>query len=51
MNSLPPNLAAALLTISNALGQDPVWVNIFSKLWLYLEMSKDMLDAANAKNL
>ena len=51
MTSLPPNLTATLSFIANASGQDPAWVNVFTELLLYLEVSKDQLDAANTKNL
>ena len=51
MTSLLPNLAATLSSITNAPGQDPIWVNIFTELQLYLEVSKDQLDVANTKNL
>ena len=49
MTSLPSNPAATLSTISNALGQDSIWVNVFTELQLYLEMSKDVLNATNTK--
>ena len=51
MTTLSPNLAVALSAIANAQGQDPTWLNIFTELRLYLEVNKDQLNMANAKNL
>ena len=51
MTTLFPNLAVALSAIANAQVQDPTWVNIFTELQPYLEVNKDQLNMANAKNL
>ena len=51
MTTLPSNLAVALSAIANAQVQDPTWVNIFTELQPYLEVNKDQLNMANAKNL
>ena len=51
MTTLLPNLTPVLFTIANAQGQDPAWVNVFTVLWLYLEVDKDQFDTANAKTL
>ena len=51
MISLFTFLAAALSAISSIQGQDPVVVNVFTELWLYLEVTKNQLDMANTKNV
>ena len=50
MTSLLISLTVALSTILNDQDQDSTWSNLSIELWPYLEVSKDQLDTANAKN-